>query len=333
MSKGNIIVTGGAGYVGSHVCKEIALAGFTPVTFDNMSTGNSWAVKWGPLEIGDILSTNRLEEVFKKYPPIAVMHFAAFALVGESMTEPAKYYKNNVVGSLNLLDACRKYDVKNFVFSSSCATYGEPKDIPISEKTQQCPVNPYGSSKLMVENILSDYDSAYGVKHVALRYFNAAGADPELDVGECREVETHLVPLVLNAILGHKPINIMGTDYPTPDGSAIRDYIHVADLAYGHLRALQHLLANNDSCQVNLGTGIGLSVKEIVSIAESITGKKVPFNLSDRRQGDPPVLVADNRNALESFLKNRTLYSPEQIIEHAWNWHLELEKTSRVVNA
>lgn len=326
MSNKNVIVTGGAGYVGSHACKALAAAGFTPVTYDNLSIGNNWAVRWGPLEVGDILDSARVNEVFYRYNPVAVMHFAALALVGESVQEPARYYNNNVSGTMNLLDACRIFNARKFVFSSTCATYGVPKNVPITEQSEQAPVNPYGASKLMVEQMLRDYDSAYGIKHVALRYFNAAGGDPEMEIGECRKVETHLIPLLLQAILKNKPIKIMGTDYPTPDGTAVRDYIHVDDLAFAHVNAIEHMESGGDSAQVNLGTGVGLSVKEIVKLAEDVTGQRVLVDLSDRRAGDPPELVADNSTALNGLLKNRDLYSPEDIVRHAWYWHQKMSQ-------
>lgn len=329
MSKKNVIVTGGAGYVGSHACKALLSAGFNPVTYDNLSIGNRWAVKWGPLERGDILDPARLSEVFQEYQPVAVMHFAAFALVGESMREPGRYFRNNVVGTLNLLDACRMFGVSNIVFSSTCATYGNPDSLPITEQSPQIPVNPYGASKLMIERVLRDYEDAYGIKHVALRYFNAAGADPELEVGECRDVETHLIPLVLDSLLDNNPIKVMGVDYPTEDGTAIRDYIHVSDLAFAHVRALESILEGEDSSQVNLGTGLGLSVKEIIHIVETVTGRSVPVELSDRREGDPAELIADNKLALTKFLKSRRLFTPTEIVEHAWQWHLKMRDWTR----
>ncbi len=318
-----VLVTGGAGYIGSHACKALAAAGYLPVTFDNLSTGNRWAVRWGPLEVGDILDMNRVSEAFKKHRPVAVMHFAALALVGESMQEPGLYYRNNVTGTINLLDAARARDVSAFVFSSTCATYGIPETVPIREDAPQRPVNPYGASKLMVERILADYDMAYGIRYAALRYFNAAGADPEGEIGEARVVETHLIPLMLDAILGlAPPLVVMGTDYPTPDGTAVRDYIHVADLAEAHVAALQRLLAGGASLKANLGTGAGWSVKEIVAAAEAITGRKVPLTYGPRRPGDPPSLVADVTGPCP--IPRATRHSSlETIIGSAWRWHRE----------
>jgi UDP-glucose-4-epimerase GalE len=316
-----VLVTGGAGYIGSHACKALAEAGYLPVTFDNLSIGNRWAVRWGPLEIGDILDTNRVSEAFKKHKPVAVMHFAALALVGESMQEPSLYYRNNVTGTINLLDAARAHDVSAFVFSSTCATYGVPETVPIREDAPQRPVNPYGASKLMVERILADYAMAYGIRYAALRYFNAAGADPDGAIGEARVVETHLIPLMLDAILGTRPpLVVMGTDYPTPDGTAVRDYIHVTDLADAHVAALRRLLDGEGAIRANLGTGAGYSVKEIVAAAEAITGRKVPLTYGPRRPGDPPSLVADVTGTCP--IPRQTLHSSlEAIIGTAWRWH------------
>lgn len=318
-----VLVTGGAGYIGSHACKALAQAGYLPVTYDNLSTGNRWAVRWGPLELGDIQDGSRVREALRRHAPVAIMHFAALALVGESMQEPALYYRNNVAGTIGLLDAARAHGIGAFVFSSTCATYGTPETVPISEGTPQRPVNPYGASKLMVERILADYDMAYGIRHAALRYFNAAGADPEGEIGEARVVETHLVPLMLEAILGARPpLVVMGTDYPTPDGTAVRDYIHVADLAEAHVAALRHLLAGGRSFSANLGTGAGFSVKAIVAAAEAITGRKVPLTYGPRRPGDPPCLVADVSG--DCPIPRATRHSSlESIIGSAWRWHRE----------
>ena len=330
MTSRNVIVTGGAGYVGSHACKALAAAGYTPVTYDNMSIGNRWAVKWGPLELGDILDSNRVNEVYAKYKPIATMHFAAFALVGESMQEPSIYYRNNVNGTLNLLDACRLHNVGTFVFSSTCATYGEPDILPISESTDQKPVNPYGASKLMVERILADYQMAYGINFAALRYFNAAGADPDCEIGECRVVETHLIPLVLQAIYAQKSIKVFGDDYPTLDGTAVRDYIHVKDLADTHVRALKLIIAESESIKVNLGTGVGYSVKQVIDTAEFITGIRAIVENHSRRPGDPPELVADNGKQLSTFDLGREMYGLEDILRHAWAWHKKLHASNDV---
>jgi UDP-arabinose 4-epimerase len=323
MKQRTVLVTGGAGYVGSHTCKALALAGFEPVSYDNFVSGNRWAVRWGPLEFGDILDGGRLAEVCKKHRPVAVLHFAASALVSESMVAPALYYRNNVGGALNLLEVARLHDVKVFVFSSTCATYGIPDQVPISDDAPQRPVNPYGATKLMVERMLADYEMAYDIRYAALRYFNAAGADPNGELGECRPVETHLIPLMLDAVLGRRPpLRILGTDYPTPDGTAIRDYIHVTDLATAHVAALTYLLARNTSVVCNLGTGVGYSVRDVIAAARSVTRREVPYSLGPRRIGDPPELVARAARALDvlgvSMPHSRDI---NQIIADAWSWH------------
>ena len=323
MSRGAVLVTGGAGYVGSHACKALALAGFTPVTFDNLSTGNRWAVRFGPLEPGDILDLAALHLAFKRHRPVAVMHFAGAALVGESMREPAFYWRQNLTGTLNLVEACRIHEVGAFVFSSTCAIYGTPERVPIDEEAPKAPINPYGASKLAAERLLADAAMAYGLRFAALRYFNAAGADPEGEIGEHRPVETHLIPLLLDAVLGLRPpLQVLGTDYPTPDGTAIRDYVHVADLAVAHVRALEHLLAGGDSLVCNLGTGEGHSVRQVIEAAERITGRPVPRVEAPRRPGDPPRLVADPGLARERFrLLPSNLAGLERILETAWAWH------------
>lgn len=323
MSRGTVLVTGGAGYVGSHACKALAAAGFTPVTYDNFSTGNRWAVRWGPLEPGDVLDLATLHLAFKRHRPIAVMHFAGAALVGESMREPALYWRQNLAGTLNLVETCRIHEVAAFVFSSTCAVYGTPERVPIDEETPKAPTNPYGASKLAVERLLADAAMAYGLRFAALRYFNAAGADPEGEIGEHRPVETHLVPLMLDAILGLRPpLRVLGTDYPTPDGTAIRDYVHVADLAVAHVRALERLLAGEGSLVCNLGTGEGHSVRAVIEAAERVTGRPVPRVEAPRRPGDPPALVADARRALrELHLLPANPMGLERILETAWGWH------------
>jgi UDP-glucose-4-epimerase GalE len=323
VSRGVVLVTGGAGYVGSHACKALALAGFTPVTFDNFSTGNRWAVRFGPLEPGDILDLATLHSAFKRHRPIAVMHFAGAALVGESMREPAFYWRQNLTGTLNLVEACRIHEVGAFVFSSTCAVYGTPERVPIDEDAPKAPINPYGASKLAAERLLADAAMAYGLRFAALRYFNAAGADREGEIGEHRPVETHLIPLLLDAVLGLRPpLQVLGTDYPTPDGTAIRDYVHVADLAVAHVRALEHLLAGGGSLVCNLGTGEGHSVRQVIEAAERITGRPVPRVEAPRRPGDPPRLVADPGLARERFrLLPSNLAGLERILETAWAWH------------
>jgi UDP-arabinose 4-epimerase len=319
----NVIVTGGAGYIGSHACKALAEAGFRPVTYDNLSIGNRWAVRWGPLERGDILDAARLGEVFRAYRPVGVLHFAAHALVGESMQAPALYYRVNVGGALAVLEACRLFDVGAIVFSSTCAIYGVPERVPIPEDCAPQPINPYGASKLMVERMLADFEMAYGLRHVALRYFNAAGADPDGEIGESRDVETHLVPLALEAVLGRRPpLKVLGQDYPTEDGTAVRDYIHVSDLAAAHVRALDRLLAGGDSARLNLGTGRGHSVRQVLDAIAAATGRAVPHVLAERRPGDPACLVAAPGAALDVLGPYLSpLSSLERIIATAWAWH------------
>ena len=316
-----ILVTGGAGYVGSHACKMLARAGYRPVVFDNLSRGRREAVRWGPLVEGDLADMTRLSAALAEHRVSAVMHFAAYAYVGESVTDPALYYRNNLGGTLSLLEAMRQAGVGEIVFSSTCATYGTPDAVPIREDSPQRPVNPYGETKLAIERALHWYGQAYGVRSAALRYFNAAGADPEGEIGECHEPETHLVPLVLQAALGQRPqIDIYGTDYPTPDGTAIRDYVHVQDLARAHLRALERLRGGGGNIAVNLGTGHGRSVREVIAAAEAATGCKVPAQAAPRRPGDPPALVADPSLAAE-ILGWRAQHSDlDTIIRTALSW-------------
>ena len=319
-----VLVTGGAGYIGSHVCKALARANYRPVTYDNLVTGNRDAVRWGPLVEGELADASRLAATLKGFDIAGVMHFAAFAYVGESIQYPGLYFQNNVAGSLTLLQAMRSAGVSRIVFSSTCATYGIPETVPIPEGAAQRPVNPYGESKLMVEHMLRWFGSAHGFTHVILRYFNAAGADPEGEIGETHDPETHLIPLVLGAISGHRPqIDVFGTDYPTPDGTAIRDYIHVQDLAEAHVRAFELLLEGGPSIAVNLGTGSGLSVREVIAAAERVTGRHVPRSEAPRRLGDPPVLIADPSRARE-VLGWRPKHSDiDTIIRTAWVWHCQ----------
>jgi len=317
-----VLVTGGAGYIGSHTCKALDRAGYVPVSYDNLVYGHEWAVKWGPLERGDILDGARLGEVIARYKPIAAIHFAAFAYVGESMEDPGKYYGNNVSGTINLLDALRRGGVGRLVFSSSCATYGVPERVPIDEAHPQLPVNPYGRTKWMVEQVLRDYDRAYGMRSTSLRYFNAAGADPDGEIGEDHKPETHLVPLVLRAALDPgSPVSIHGTDYPTPDGTCIRDYIHVSDLADAHLLALTALEHGAGTAAYNLGTGRGHSVREVLEAARRITGRDIAFVEGARRPGDPPELVADASRARAALEWAPSFTTIDAIVETAWKWH------------
>lgn len=293
-----ILVTGGAGFIGSHTCKALRSAGFLPVTFDNLSTGHADAVRFGPLVRGDVRDAAAVSAVLKEYAAKAVIHFAASAYVGESMAEPGRYYDNNLAGMVGLLNGCRSAAVDRIVFSSSCATYGVPDRLPITETSAQRPINPYGRTKLVCEWMLADHAAAHLLRYAALRYFNAAGADPEGEIGERHDPETHLLPLALRAASGQgAPLQVFGTDYPTPDGTCIRDYIHVADLARAHVLALRHLLRGGESLAVNLGTGTGLSIRQIIAGIEAMTGRPVPVVWGPRRAGDPPALVADPSEA------------------------------------
>jgi len=318
----SILVTGGAGYIGSHACKALARAGYVPVVYDNLSRGHREAVRWGPLVEGDVADQARLRAAIAEHRVTAVMHFAAYAYVGESINDPALYYRNNLSGALSLLEAMRDAGVREIVFSSSCATYGAPDAVPIRETAPQNPVNPYGETKLAIERALHWYGQAYAMRSVSLRYFNAAGADPEGEIGERHEPETHLVPLVLQAALGQRPaIEIYGADYPTPDGTAIRDYIHVDDLADAHLRALERLRAGGAGIALNLGTGQGHSVREVIAAAEAVSGRKVPARDAPRRPGDPAALVADPSLAAETLGWRATRSSLDAILRTAFAWH------------
>ncbi len=317
-----VLVTGGAGYIGSHTCKTLKQAGFNPVTLDNMVYGHDWAVKWGPLVRGDILSAADLDGVFAAHKPAAVVHFAAFAYVGESVQNPAKYYHNNVTGTLSLLDAMRRHGCGHIVFSSTCATYGVPIALPIPEDHPQKPINPYGWSKLMIEQILRDYEQAYGITHASLRYFNAAGADPDGEIGEDHDPETHLIPLVIKAALGlRKHIEVFGTDYDTPDGTAIRDYIHVTDLADAHVSAISRLLDKGASAMLNLGTGVGNTVRQVIEAVERVSGRKVPVVEGPRRPGDPPALYANAGGAGRLLHWTPRFSDIDTTVETAWRWH------------
>jgi UDP-arabinose 4-epimerase len=297
MSK-SILVTGGAGYIGSHVCKALARAGYRPIGYDDLSAGHREAAQWGPLVEADLGNRARLEETMGRYQVIAVIHFAASASVPDSVRRPELYFRNNVAHMLVLLEAMRARGVNHIVFSSSAATYGNPEKVPIPESAPQLPVNPYGESKLMGERMLRWLGEAHGLGHVSLRYFNACGADPDGEIGEAHDPESHLIPLVIDAALGRRDrIEIFGTDYPTPDGTAIRDYIHVQDLADAHVKALDHLLGGGGSLALNLGTGMGRSVREVIAAVERVMGRKVPQQEAPRRAGDPPVLVADPARA------------------------------------
>jgi UDP-glucose-4-epimerase GalE len=313
-----VLVVGGAGYIGSHAARALRRAGHTPIIYDNLSTGHSFLAEGFELLKGDVLDPSHLATVLRRVD--AIMHFAAHAYVGESVTNPRKYFRNNVEGGLSLLNAAIEVGVKKIVFSSSCAVYGEPSQVPIPENTARQPVNPYGVSKMFFEQALEAYDRAYGLRFACLRYFNAAGADESGDIGELHDPEPHLIPLALQASAGVGPeLQVFGSDYPTPDGTCIRDYIHVNDLAEAHLKAIEHLQAGNDSFAANLGTGRGHSVKEVISTVEEVTGNPVPRRMGPRRPGDPPALVADPRRA-ESLLQWKARRTLRETISTAWHW-------------
>ncbi|KIC30291.1 UDP-glucose 4-epimerase GalE [Leisingera sp. ANG-M6] len=313
-----ILVTGGAGFIGSHACKALHQAGYLPVTVDNLTTGHADAVKWGPLVHADVRNAAALKDAIKNHGIKAVMHFAASAYVGESMARPAFYYDNNAGGMISLINACLDTGVDKVVFSSSCATYGSPEGGPIREDTPQAPINPYGRSKLMCEEMLRDCSAAHGLRFAALRYFNAAGADPEGDLSERHDPETHLLPLALQATSGRRgPLQVFGTDYPTRDGSCERDYIHVSDLARGHVLAADYLAEGGASTALNLGSGTGHTIFEVLETIRSVTGKTVPHDLAPRRAGDPPSLTADPRLAQQTLGFRTERSRLDQIIRDA----------------
>jgi UDP-glucose 4-epimerase len=318
----NVLVTGGAGYIGSHACKALAAAGFTPVTFDNLVTGWRDAVKFGPLVEGDLLDRQQIDAVFAEYQPVAVMHFAALSQVGDSMKQPGLYWRNNVEGSLNLIEATVAANCANFVFSSTCATYGDQDNIVLDENSAQLPINAYGASKRAIEDILRNFEVAHGLKAVIFRYFNVAGADPEGELGEFHQPETHLVPLMLDAIDGKRDaLTVFGTDYDTPDGTCIRDYVHVCDLVDAHVLGLQWLLDGKPSRVFNLGTGTGFSVREVVEHSREVTNRAVPIIEGARRIGDCTKLVSGSSRAVAELgwaPKRSTL---SEMIADAWRWH------------
>jgi len=324
-----ILVTGGAGYIGSHTCKALAKAGFLPVVYDNLSTGHAYAVKWGPFIHGDLNDKAKLNEAFTTYNPKAVIHFAGDALVVESMGDPAKYYRNNMGSTIALLEAMRDHAVTSFVFSSTCATYGNPQFTPITEEHPQLPINPYGRSKLMIEQMIGDFERAHGIHAAALRYFNAAGADLETQIGENHTPETHLIPTIIQTALGHRnEIVVYGTDFESRDGSAVRDYIHVQDLAEAHVAALRWIMTHQKSLAVNLGTGTGYSVFEIIDAVQKFCGKILQVRLENRRAGEPGVLTADNRFALELLGWSPRISDLPTLIESAWKWHQLLSENA-----
>lgn len=316
-----VLVVGGAGYIGSHTCLHLSRKGFLPIVYDNLTNGHSEFVKWGPLERGDIRDRARLDEVLQKHKPAAIMHFAALIEVGKSVKDPVAFYENNVIGSLTLLSAAQAADIKAFVFSSTCATYGLPEQVPMDETHSQAPINPYGRTKWIIEQALKDYDAFTGFRSAILRYFNAAGADFEGRIGEWHTPETHAIPLAIEAALGRRQgFKVFGTDYDTRDGTCVRDYIHVMDLADAHVRALQYLLDGGASIALNLGTGTGTTVKELLDTITRVSGRDFPIEQTDRRPGDSSALVANNEKAQEilGWTPRCTL---EEIIETAWKWH------------
>jgi len=318
----NVLVTGGAGYIGSHCCKELHKKGYHPVVIDNLVYGHRENAKWGDFFEGDIADRKLTTEIFSKHDIQAIIHFAAYAYVGESMTAPMKYYQNNVQKTILLLHEALNNNIRHFIFSSSCAVYGMPHTIPIDEKHSRFPISPYGRSKYMIEEILSDCSAAYPFEFMSLRYFNAAGADPDGEIGEKHDPETHLIPLILDVAAGRSDgIQVFGSDYDTEDGSCIRDYIHVKDLAKAHVLALEKLMDGGSGGYINLGTGKGFSVLEAIRLAQKITGKNIPYTITDRRPGDPPILVASNQKALLELGWQPTYTNLDDIIHTAWNWH------------
>lgn len=323
-----VLVTGGAGYIGSHACKALARAGHLPVAYDNLVHGHRESVRWGPLVEGDIADRDRLDAAIREHRPEAVMHFAAYAYVGESVSEPGKYYRNNVAGSLTLLEAMRDHGIDKLIFSSTCATYGLPQYSPMDENHPQQPINPYGASKLMVERMIADFASAHGLRAIALRYFNAAGADPDGEIGEDHDPETHLIPLALSAALGRTPeLVVFGDDYDTEDGTCVRDYIHVDDLAQAHVLAVEALAGTQPGLGAfNLGNGSGYSVKQVVSAVERVTGRKVPVRIGTRRLGDPARLVSASARIGSDLGWIPHVGGIDEIIASAWQWQKKLER-------
>ena len=322
MDEQKVLVTGGAGYIGSHACKVLQQSGFIPVTFDNLVTGWRDAVKFGPFEQGDLLNKGDVDQVFEKHSPVAVMHFAALSQVGESMQKPGLYWQNNVMGSLNLIQSAVDYGCMDFVFSSTCATYGDQDGVVLDEDSMQQPINAYGASKRAVENILADYQTTYGLNQVIFRYFNVAGADPEAEIGEFHQPETHLIPLILDAVNGKRDaLTIFGTDYDTPDGTCIRDYVHVCDLVEAHVLGLKWLQEGQGSRDFNLGTGDGFSVREVVEQAGQVTKRPVPMIEGARRPGDCTKLLSGSSRAVSELGWSATRSNMKQMITDAWRWH------------
>ncbi|RFB89712.1 UDP-glucose 4-epimerase GalE [Rhizobium leguminosarum bv. trifolii] len=321
MAGETVLVVGGAGYIGSHTCLDLANKGYKPVVFDNFSNGHREFVKWGPAEEGDIRDRARLDEVLAKHKPAAILHFAALIEVGESVKDPVSFYENNVIGTLTLLSAAQAAGINAFVFSSTCATYGLPQSVPLDETHRQMPINPYGRTKYIVEQALADYDQYKSLRSVVLRYFNAAGADFEGRIGEWHQPETHAIPLAIDAALGRRQgFKVFGSDYETRDGTCVRDYIHVLDLADAHVRAVEYLLKGGESVALNLGTGTGTTVRELLGAIEDVSNRPFPVEYIGRREGDSHTLVANNDKARD-VLGWVPQYDLSQIIRSAWNWH------------
>ncbi|MGO6730208.1 UDP-glucose 4-epimerase GalE [Rhizobium ruizarguesonis] len=321
MAGETVLVVGGAGYIGSHTCLDLANKGYAPVVFDNFSNGHREFVKWGPAEEGDIRDRARLDEVLAKHKPAAILHFAALIEVGESVKDPVSFYENNVIGTLTLLSAAQAAGINAFVFSSTCATYGLPQSVPLDETHRQVPINPYGRTKYIVEQALADYDQYRSLRSVVLRYFNAAGADFEGRIGEWHQPETHAIPLAIDAALGRRQgFKVFGSDYETRDGTCVRDYIHVLDLADAHVRAVEYLLKGGDSVALNLGTGTGTTVKELLGAIEDVSNRPFPVEYIGRREGDSHTLVANNDKARD-VLGWVPQYDLSEIIRSAWDWH------------
>lgn len=317
-----VLVTGGAGYIGAHACKVLRHAGFEPVTFDNLSTGWEQAVKFGPLHRGDLMERATIDAALEEWRPVAVMHFAALSLVGESMRDPATYWRVNVNGALNLLEATVAHGVKNFVFSSTCATYGDQDGVVLDEDTPQRPINAYGASKRAIEEMLTNFGAAFGLNHTIFRYFNVAGADPDAEVGEQHDPETHLIPLMLDAVAGRRSaLTVFGTDYPTRDGTCIRDYVHVMDLAQAHVLGLNRLLDGGDNRVFCLGTGRGFSVREVIEQSRAVTNREVPIVYGDRRPGDAAALVCGSERAIRELGWEPERSTLPHMIADAWRWH------------
>jgi UDP-arabinose 4-epimerase len=321
-SRPSILVTGGAGYVGAHACKALAARGYLPVVFDNLSCGHEAAVKWGPLETGDIADRAALDRAIARHRPQAVLHFAASTSVAESVADPDKYHRNNAGGTLSLLEAMRDHGIVRLVFSSTAATYGTPDRVPIPEDAPKAPINPYGQSKLAAERMIDEFSAAHGLRASSLRYFNAAGADPDGELGELHDPESHLIPLAMQAVTGDGPaLTVYGDDYPTADGTCIRDYVHVTDLADAHVRALERLAERDGADAFNLGTGAGASVRQVLEAVERVAGKAVPHTIGPRRAGDPAELVSDPSKAMRELGWVPEMSQLDTIVTTAWAWH------------